>query len=303
MLSNLQLSQQDALKSKFSKFLTLHFIPDTVTRRVISTKIDLNPVSRPHPTLFPLHFSLCSVSPIYMAKTCLQTGVTSKSGCPSNIVNGTVIGGTTLSSGERTSTSNTTALCNQVFDYGAYEDVSTYLVDSAYVSCAPDYTGYFYIQNNCPSNTTQSTITIQLDYTTSTCSANYKNNWANNWKIVVGVVCGIILLTFLCICVSTIRKKKRMNQMANGVQMMPPPPPQMGSTPIPSQAYSGTPTYTPYNAVPQPPTTYTPSGPKPSGPTSTSYPPPPPGYPQPSYPADTGNAPAVWYKGADNKAP
>lgn len=242
-----------------------------------------------------------------MAKTCLQTGVTSKSGCPSNIVNGTVIGGTTLSTGERTSTSNTSALCNQVFDYGAYENAGTYLVDSAYVSCAPDYVGYFYIQNNCPANTTQSTITIQLDYTTSTCSSNYKNNWANNWKIVVGVVCGIIVLTFLCILFSTIRKRKRMNQMANmtnGATMIPPPPP-MGSTPLPSQAYSGA-TFTAYNPVPQPPTTtYTPSGPQPSsGPTSTtSYPPPPAGYPQPSYAAD-GNQPAIWYKGGgDNKAP
>ena len=229
-----------------------------------------------------------------MSKTCLQSGDNSKSGCPSNQVNGTIITGTTLSSGERTATSDSTSLCNQVFDYGTYQTVDAYSFDSDYVSCAPDYTGFFYIQNNCPANTTTSTITIQIDYTGSTCSKSYTNSWQNNWKIAVGIVGGVFALIFICVIWSSCRKRRRMNQMANTAPMIPPPPP-MGA--MHSTTYSATPAT--FTATPTT-NTYIPSGP--TGPPN-NFPPPPPGYPQPSYPAEGGaNQPAIWYKGApENK--
>lgn len=240
------------------------------------------------------------ISKLYISGTCIQERDLESSGCPSSVSNGTTVSGG--SSTAQYSTTDTSAQANQVFTNPEnYVKLSTVQasnrIDGAIDVCAPSTNAYIYVQNNCPSNSGLTTLSIGVRVYTGYSSGCSSSSWPE-WASIV-IICVMVLAVLVCMIASWQRRKRRYNQPV-AVQMASPvgsvPPPMYGNNGTggvpPPMYYAGGPTDYGNGGMQQPVQGY----PPPDQQGSASM------YPPPQQQQQSGNVPAVnqdaiWHAG------
>jgi hypothetical protein len=228
---------------------------------------------------------LINVSNFFVDGTCIKNNYNNeKQGC---------------SNSTQITATNTKASCAAVYsDTTKYKTLSSIengkVFNDAYNLCANAYTGYFYVENNCPSDSGEAEFTILMEYTawSNSCSDSSWPTWAT---ITIAVCCIVFAVALMgCVCMKK-RRAMRPPQMMAPVSNV-----QMGGMPYNNAGGGVPPPYSQYNgggggggmatgypaAGPPYPETSGEYGGKPYGGGGYGGAPPPSGYPPPAgYPA------------------
>ena len=141
-----------------------------------------------------------------MNGACLNTRNNVSPGCSSS--SQTVVSGPSAGSSESVPITSSSAQCNQVFSgtapSGSYVSLQSagYAVFDSGTLCSFGSLGYFYFQNDCPTTTGSSTLTLSVDIENfSSCSST--TSGLSTWgRIVLGTLIGLAVffgLTAFCI--------------------------------------------------------------------------------------------------------